>query len=997
MDKIIIEIDGKKIETTDNKTILEIAKEHNIYIPTLCHDDRLPAYGSCLVCVVEVEGIKRFVPSCSTKIYNGMKINTKSDRVVLARKMAVELLLSNHFADCIAPCQLECPANVNVQGFIALIKEKKYNEAARLHKEKNPFPLVCGRVCPAFCEGVCRRQIIDESVSIRLLKRFFADEDIKFIFSFHDKPGNPTGKKVAIIGAGPAGLSAAYYLRRLGHECTIFEAYPEPGGMMKYGIPAYRLPRDILEKEISLILELGVDLKCNCRVGKDIGLDEIKREYDAILTAIGAHKGIFMGIPGEDGEGVWNGIEFLRDFEMNKNIKVGKSVAVIGGGNTAMDVARTALRLGVCKVNVLYRRTSKEMPAWEHEYKDALDEGIEFMFLTSPKRIIRDNKNKLKALECVKMKLGNPDESGRRKPVIIDNSEFLLDVDTVIIAIGQKPDSNFLAEFGININKKGIIVSSSNNFSTNIEGIFAAGDAITGPDTVVRAAATGREAANYIHAYLNNKKYTPVEYVNVKKTDFKVLAKKDYESIENIKREIPFYEDVKIRKNDFREIEHGFSETQAQKEADRCLSCGCQEVFECELRKVATHLKANPKRFLGEFKEHPIDDSHPFLIRNPNKCIKCARCIRTCLNIKGIGAIGFIYRGFNVEIGPPPKKDLLKVGCDSCGQCVDNCPTGALTMKLATEKSMPLDGEFYSTYCTSCSMLCPIDIKIRDDIILDINAGLVPYNKNICKFGSFSHILESYDYLDIIHINMVKEIIYNCDIFVVGSGISIEEAKIINDISNKFLGKNAFYIDENPHFKDSGCYIEDILNYNDIILIGNDKTFNDFYILLPWLNLLKIKGFNVKINGIKDEKILKFFDVVDFNNLTGKEALLIDKCVINNELSFLIKRHNFYILLSRYSDFSDSGLNVINEERLSDFKNIVFFGEFLNKNYIDNVKILFSANFGKDSNIKNNFNIPPGYKRGGSFLRFDKKVIKLTVNDNIRRFEFDMLLKELLK
>ena len=427
MEGIKIYIDNKKYTGYKGDTVLDICRKNGIEIPTLCHDERLKPYSSCFLCVVEIEGMRTLQPACSTKISNDMDITTKNERVTKSRQTALELLLSNHNADCIAPCKLTCPAGVDVQGYLALIEKGMHSEAVGLIKEKNPLPAICGRVCVRPCEVACRRNLIDETgVGIDYLKRYATDVDFASGGRFRPKKKALTGKKISVIGAGPAGLTAAYYLALEGHDVDIIEAMPYGGGMLRYGIPAYRLPNELIEKEIDSITALGVKIKYNTRFGTDLKYAEVKENYDAMITSVGCWKGSSMRVENEDSEGVLAGIDFLRPMEDPKTRPdfTGKVVATIGGGNTAMDCCRSALRCGAKKSYIIYRRTEAEMPANPIEIHESKLEGVDYMLLTLPKKVNTDDNGRLKTLTCIKMELGEPDDSVRRRPVPIEGTEF---------------------------------------------------------------------------------------------------------------------------------------------------------------------------------------------------------------------------------------------------------------------------------------------------------------------------------------------------------------------------------------------------------------------------------------------------------------------------------------------------------------------------------------------------------------------------------------------
>ncbi len=472
-----------------------------------------------------------------------------------------------------APCRQACPCGINVQAYVQLIKVGKYQEALNIIADKLPLPGVIGRICPHPCEQVCRRREIDESVSIRALKRFAADNaELDNIPVEPIKKGEP---QVAIIGSGPAGLSCAYHLIKKGIRSVIFEAMPEPGGMLRFGIPDHRLPKTILKKEINYIQNLGVKIKVNTYV-KDINF-LFDQGYKAVYIAVGTHKGMNLGIEGEDAKGVVQGIEFLRKVNSHEKIEIGQRVAVIGGGNVAIDAARAAIRLGAEEVNILYRRTRQEMPALKEEVDAAEEEGVKIIYLIAPKRIIKEN-NKIKAIECIKMQLGEPDASGRRRPIPIPGTEHEIPVDQLILAIGQRPDKELLSSFGLDLNPNGTVKVDPVTYETNIKGVFCGGDVQTGPDIAIRAVAAGMEAAESIRRFIQGEDLRINREIKYQGDKFRPIP----EDIEKIKRrpipEIPLVE----RKKGFKEVELVYSEQEAKSEASRCLNCGyCCECFQC--------------------------------------------------------------------------------------------------------------------------------------------------------------------------------------------------------------------------------------------------------------------------------------------------------------------------------------------------------------------------------------------------------------------------------
>lgn len=746
MDKLKLTINGAELTAQPGQTILDVAKENHILIPTLCHDDRLKPFGSCLLCRVEVEGARSNMLACGTQVTDGMAVRTETDAINDARKMCLELLLSQHYGDCTAPCSMTCPAGIDVQGYIAHIANGQYQKAVELIKDKNPLPVVCGRVCTRPCEDECRRNLVDEKVGIDYLKRFAADYDLNCGDHYLPKKKHTTGKKAAIIGAGPAGLSCAFYLAKEGHKVTIYERHPRGGGMLRYGIPEYRMPKDILDKEIDTIKDLGVEIQYARIFGVDVTYDSLKNDgYEAIFMGIGSQVGLPIGCVGETcPTGVYSGADFLGNVGLGHKIDLaGKQVVVIGGGNTAIDASRTALRLGADKVTLAYRRTKNEMPAHMMEIEEAEYEGVEFEFLAAPKQIVSD-KGKPVCIEFIRMELGEPDASGRRRPVEIPGSEFKMPADYVIGAIGQTQNLSFINDGFLLETDKNKIKVDPDVLSTNIEGVFAGGDGVTGPQTAIKAIAAGRIAAYSMDKYLRGEKVEklPGIYNHVKAKSLKDMDIKEYEKYEKIEKiKMPML-NKEERKHNFMEIELGYTEEQAKAEAKRCLSCGCQDVNECKLREFATLYGANQDRLSGEITKHPIDDSHPFINRDKNKCIMCGKCVRICLEVQGAGALGFISRGYNTTIEPsfcaPFGEDTR---CESCGQCISTCPVGALTEKVDLPKPGPFVEESVATICNHCGTGCTLNLHYTGDIFTrataDVGAGV--NNGNLCEKGKFQN------------------------------------------------------------------------------------------------------------------------------------------------------------------------------------------------------------------------------------------------------------------
>lgn len=680
-------INGKNITVEEGTTILQAAKDNGIYIPTLCYDDAVKVYGACGLCVVEAEEIPKLLRSCSAKCSEGMVVNTESKRVVQSRKIAMELLMSAHDGDCVAPCQLNCPARTDCQGYVGLIANGEYEAALKLIKNKVSLPASIGRVCPHPCETACRRGKVDEAINIAQLKAFAADMDLNSD-SYLPEKNAPTGKKIAIIGGGPAGLTAAYRLAISGHEVTVYDMMKKMGGMLRYGIPQYRLPKEVLDKEIAIIEKLGVKMINGVKLGKDFTVASLKAQNDAVIVAVGAWKSSSMRTPGEELDGIYGGIDFLRAVALKQEINIGDKVVICGGGNTAMDACRTAVRLGAKEVYCVYRRTRNEMPAEDIEITEAEEEGVQFKFLTNP--ISFNGKDgKVKSVTLQLMELGEPDASGRRRPVAIEGKTEELDVDSVIVAIGQKLVNEDVSE--LKLTDRGNIEADIDTFKTNIEGVFAIGDATNrGASIAIEAIGEANRCALSIDAYLNGEDVeTRVPYIS--RRDEELI---DFQSKEKCPARKPKVLSAAERKNNFDEVCLGYTEEDAKAEASRCLECGCKEYYKCKLLSVAQRYDIHPERFKGEMPQKYTADSNEFIERNSAKCILCGLCVRSCKEVMNISAIGLLGRGFKTEVAPAFNLPLDQTKCTNCGLCVELCPTGALTEKSSLKKQVPLKEEY---------------------------------------------------------------------------------------------------------------------------------------------------------------------------------------------------------------------------------------------------------------------------------------------------------------
>ncbi|MGI6361915.1 MAG: FAD-dependent oxidoreductase [Bacillota bacterium] len=749
-------IDEKIVEFTEGQTILEAAQAAGIDIPNLCHTQLLEPFGSCGVCMVEIEGRPKPARSCATLAEDGMVIRTETPQLVESRKMAMKLILTDHRGDCRAPCREACPSNNDCQGYIGLVANGRYAEAIRLIKEDNPLPACIGRICPHPCEDECRRMAKDincwphgeciqdcdehchrelakQALQIAKIKQFVGDWDLAQAVPYQPPLAEKTGKKVAIVGSGPAGLSAAYFLLRLGHEPEIFEAMPQAGGMLRYGIPQYRLPKDVVDQEIALIEKMGLKIHYNKRLGQDVTLQELRDKYDAVFLAVGAWKSIDLGCEGEKLSGVCGGLEFLFKAAHGQESCAGQKVAVVGGGNTAIDAARTAVRLGAEEVEIIYRRTDDEMPATKWEAAEALEEDIYIRYLMSPLKVFSKN-GRVAGLRLQKMVLCEPDESGRCRPVPLEGEIEEREYDRIIAAFGQQVDPVGLD--GVELTRKNTIAIDEGTFTTNLTGVFAGGDGTNkGPDIAISAIADGKNAAKVIDSYFAGQ---------IKRIEKPFLVtNEDYTKIEIAPHKLANKVKVTLlppgeRKQTFDEVALPYTEYEAQKEASRCLECGCHDLYNCKLLPLLQKYNPQGETFAGEVHIHHRDPSQPTIWRNLNKCILCGLCINVCRNIIKTEALGFWDRGFDAKAEPPYLEPLQNSDCIACGACIHFCPTGAIVERWPLGKTPPLPLEKEQIICPYCEEACPLEISSYGEWLV----GVFPTEGRICSLGHWGLLLD---------------------------------------------------------------------------------------------------------------------------------------------------------------------------------------------------------------------------------------------------------------
>ncbi|MCL2199498.1 MAG: FAD-dependent oxidoreductase [Defluviitaleaceae bacterium] len=722
-----VTINGKEYKAYAEQTILEVASAVGVFIPGLCFGEGLKPTGACGICIVEVEG--RLVRACATAVREGMVVETDTPRVVESRRSLLELTLSAHSGDCKAPCQVACPAQSDCQGFVALIAAGKFPEAVELMKDAHPFPASVSRICPRPCESECRRKLADEPVNIAGLKRFAADWEISQPQFFVPEIAAATGKSVAVVGGGPAGLTAAFFLRKAGHNVSVFEAMPKMGGLLRYGIPEYRLPKAVVDAELEVLTRMGINFFNGMALGRDVTMTFIQARYDAVIVATGAGVSKPIWCKGDDAAGVFGGIDFLKAVADNKPPVIGRRVVVIGGSNTAMDAARTALRLGAEAI-VAYRRTRDEMPAENIEVEEALAEGVQFNFLSAPLEVVSED-GKVTGIRLQKMELGEPDESGRRKPVPVEGGEEFIAADTIIAAIGQDVSLeglNPLENFKID-----------KNFNTDLPNVYAIGDATGKSSYAIDAIGHGRKVAEVVNnALFGSAREAISEQIpevivrDVKKSD-------DFEGVAKAPRqngaEHVVHPDEPL---DFGAVQVGLTSAEAAEEAKRCLSCGCADFYECKLLDLANKYGASVDRFPTEFHKRPkhaVDKSNFCFHRDMNKCVLCGLCVGACEKGEALSAVN---RGFDTTVTaafglPVQNRDE----CTLCGNCVARCPVGALTETSPLPKQLVAREKITESTCMGCGNGCGVRLTTSAGQVLRC---LPIEGKALCENGRFGFL-----------------------------------------------------------------------------------------------------------------------------------------------------------------------------------------------------------------------------------------------------------------
>ncbi|MGI3072942.1 formate dehydrogenase subunit alpha [Vibrio alginolyticus] len=765
---IEIVIDGKYRIVEEGLTLLEAAKVCGVEIPSLCGMNKSNEKVPCDLCVVEVEsgGTKR---ACELEVYRGLNVVTQSEQLSEHRRKALNRIMTDHYADCEAPCKTACPAGVDIQSYLYHIAQNDHQKAIEVIKRTLPMPLSIGRVCPAFCESECRRSLVDEPIAIRQLKRHAADADLSAHEAYVPEKKPSKGLNIAVVGSGPGGLTAGYYLSNEGYDVTVFESMPKAGGWLRYGIPEYRLPKDILDKEIELMCRNGMQVNTNQKLGVDFTLSQLSEEYDAVCLAVGASQAVEMHYTGSDLEGCYLGVDYLKDYVTEQNYVTGQKVAVIGGGNTAIDCARTARRAGA-DTTLIYRRTRDEMPAEDYEIVEAEHEGVKFHFLTNPAENLADETGRVNAIRLERMALGEPDASGRRSPK--PTGEFFTEeFDTVIAAVSQKPDLSFLEgeDLSIPLTRWNTSDADEKTMHTGTGNIFSIGDFRRGPATAVEAVGDGRVAAKAIDLFLNGDMADmPKAAFNSRKE--KKLSQVDplhFENIQKVARSIMPELTPAQREQSFAEVELGFDNEEAMKEAARCLECGCQANTDCALRDYSTEYEAEQSfDFSLQIKSHQdwldlrakdlrhkyeVDRSSEFIEFDANRCISCGQCIQACRDKAVHGVLNFVCdKQGRPALRPDDrphfgsnKNGLTLMGdsnCVQCGACVQVCPTGAMVDSRDRSQGRTEDLKAVDTICTYCGVGCKLTMFVDEatNTIRYVKGGDSPVNQGmLCVKGRF--------------------------------------------------------------------------------------------------------------------------------------------------------------------------------------------------------------------------------------------------------------------
>lgn len=736
MKKISLSVDAVQISVEQGATILEAARQAGITIPTLCHLPKKTSQEShCEVCVVACEGREGFIKSCSTPVEEGMLIITENDAIKAHRQERIAALASLHFGDCKAPCSMTCPGQINVQGYIAHVAKGQYAEAVRLVMEKNPLPFSVGRLCRRFCESRCRRVLLDAPIAINHLKRFVADWCMNNQVDLNIQKQPATGKKIAVVGGGPSGLAGAYYLAKNGHDVTIYETEKELGGLLRYAVPEFKVPNKVLDYEIATILKLGIEVKCNHRLGQEVSMDELNKQFDAVLLTVGAGVDQPLELSGSDLPGVRPALDFLRKYNAGGEVKQGQSAAVIGGNNLAMEAARALLRQGYEVSIINPKKDTSGLGANPVAIKEAEKEGARFLFQVDPCEIRQQGSG----LELVmnQLELSEPDKKGKQKLQSVPDAFDALLVDTVVYAQGQMVcQSNENPAADVALSSKNLIKANVKTAMTSMDKVYAAGEAAGGSRPLIQVVSSGRKAAESIHSAVMGLAPAPAEnrfnFSRGKSADDpKMLERFTKQERTPMPARTP---ETAVLDNE--EVKLGFDEAAAKQEADRCLECGCMAYDDCDFKQLCIDNDINlNKTGMGTAPAYSLDQSHPMLDVDLNKCVYCQRCTNACeYNALDLSA-SLDEQGRATDISLS-----FNENCVNCGNCADHCSTGTITKKDVLSPILNEETRKVRTTCPYCGAGCQMQLKVKGDTIMEATseAHLAPNYGALCVKGRFA-------------------------------------------------------------------------------------------------------------------------------------------------------------------------------------------------------------------------------------------------------------------
>lgn len=656
-----ITIDGERLSVPAGTTILEAARRLGRDIPTLCHRDEVEPVGSCFLCVVAVRDRPGLVPSCVARVEDGMEVTTDSPEIRAARRMALELLFSDHPGDCEASCTLACPAHLDIPGFLRHVAAGRPEAAARLIRRRIPLPGALGRICPAYCERACRRGQRDEPVAICAMKRHVPDREQQEGAAWLPERPEPTGRRVAIVGAGPAGLSAAYTLLSMGHACALYEARPQPGGMFRYAVPAYALPRDALEHEVEVIRRMGAEFHLNTALGREVTLEELRARHDAVLLATGAQADVPPGCPGA--QAAIPALRFLEEVATGRRTDMAGGAVVVGDGQEALAAARSAVRLGAQPVTLL-SGLSRARLTRQPGAQDAAEEGVTF---ETDAELVSLRQRDDGAVECAVRRPGG---------------EMTLVGECVIAAGSRRVDVRGPARWGLEVEEGALSVDDAGR-CRGAPDVFAAGEVTLGATWSVRAVAGAVGVAASVDQYLRGEPVVGERHLLCVR-----MGRVEPAVLEQLCRgypETPRAEPQKLpaesRRGDFREVRPGLCAEAARQEARRCLNCDCRARDNCKLRIYGTEYGADLHRLDGESRGFERDDRHPELVYESGKCISCGLCVRISAAEDEELGMAFRNRGFGTRVGVPFDRPLSEGLTRATARCTEACPTGALAFK----------------------------------------------------------------------------------------------------------------------------------------------------------------------------------------------------------------------------------------------------------------------------------------------------------------------------